>query len=340
MATPVSSRQPSARESAAAAAVCVALGAALAWLLHVQNQFSPAVTVALNAGAAASAPAPRPPAAIPDLVASWPATLRSMSAAEAFSAATLSDKIDGKAEVYLAAGVAGMRCQRVALAAAPASWLELFVFDMGKPANAFSVFSSQKRSDVTDLALGDYGYRAGNQLAFVHGQFYVELIGTDDSAAMIEAATSLAKVYVAATPVATHADVSTDAARFPGEGLVAGSVMLLSADVFGFDGLKDVFVAHYRDGGDELTLFVAQRANAADAAAAGKALRGFFVNDCGGKELVAPPAPAGAVIIDGGGTFDGLFTSGALLAGVHQAPSREAAARWLQRLAQHLAAKP
>jgi hypothetical protein len=341
MAKTVTSRQPSARESAAAAAVCVALGAMLGWLIHIQAQFSPAVTVALNATAAAStSAASKPAAAIPDLVATWPATLKPMSAAEEFSAATLSDKIDGKAEVYLAAGVAGMKCQRVALTAAPASWLELFVFDMGKPANAFSVFSSQKRSDVTDLALGDYSYRAGNQFAFVHGQFYVELIGTDETAATIDAATSLAKVYLTATAVATHANVSVDAARFPQEGLIAGSVMLLSADVFGFDGLKDVFVAHYRDGTDEFTLFVAQRANATEATTAATALRGFFVTDCGGKEVApAPSSPAGAVIIDGGGTFDGVFTTGAFLAGVHQAPSREAAERWLARLAQHLATK-
>ena len=340
MAKSMTSRQPSTRESAAAAAVSVALVGMLGWLLHTQAQFSPAVTVALNATAAANAPTANPTAALPDLVVTWPAALKPMGVAEAFTAASLSDKIDGKAEVYLAAGVAGMKCQRVALTAAPASWLELFVYDMGKPANAFSVFSSQKRSDVTDLALGDYSYRAGNQLAFVHGQFYVELIGTDENAATIDSAVALAKTYLAATAVATHADVSVDAARFPQEGLVAGSVMLLSADVFGFDGLKDVFVAHYREGTEEFTLFVAQRANAPEATAAATALRGFFVTDCGGKEIApAPASPAGAVLIDGGGTFEGMFTTGAFLAGVHQAPSREAAERWLARLAQHLAKK-
>jgi hypothetical protein len=338
MAKPSSSRRPSERENAAAAAVCIVLGAAFVWLLHEQARMSPAVSIAFHNASAAGSSAPMR-ATPPDLVSPWPAALRPMSAAEAFSPATLSDKIDGKAEVYLAAGFVGLRCQRVALANAPGTWIELFVFDMGKPVNAFSVFSSQKRADVTDFRLADYAYRAGNELVFVHGSLYVELIATDEAPATIGAANVLATAYVAATAVTAHADVSADEARFPRDGFVAGSVKLLSADVFGFDGLKDVFVAHYRDGPDELTLFVARRATAADAVAAAAALHGFFVNDCGGKDIARPPSPAGAAVIDSGGSFDGVFTSGAFLAGVHQAPSRESAERWLQRLDQSLAVK-
>ena len=262
-----------------------------------------------------------------------------MSATEAFAPGTLSDKIDGKAEVYLSAGVAGLRCQRLALDAAPSSWIELFVFDMGTPSNAYAVYSSQRRSDVTDLELADYAYRAGNEIALVHGAFYVEVVATDEGPATIEAARALAAAYVAATPVAAHADVSSDQALFPREGLVPGSVTLLSTDVFGFDGLGNVYVARFHDGGDELTLFLARRGGAAEAAAAAAALRGFFVGDCGGKEVSRPELPTGAVIIDTGGSFEGVFSAGAFLAGVHQAPSREGAERWIRRLSESLAAR-
>ena len=339
MATPLSSRRPSARETAAAAAVCLLLAAVLAWLIRGQTRFSPAVTVAL-AQATSGSPSVPAQAAVPDLVSPWPAVLRPMSAAEAFSPATLSDKIDGKAEVYLPAGVVSLRCQRATLVSSPQTWLEMFIFDMGRPANAYSVFSFQRRPDVTDLSFGDYAYHAGNELAFVHGRFYVELVATDEAPATIAAATALANAYIAATAVAEHADVSTDQALFPSEGLVAGSVTLVSADVFGFDGLKDVFAAQYRDGADELTLFVARRAGAADASAAADALVGFFVKECGGKEIGRLPSPAGAAIIDSGGSFEGVFAAGTFLAGVHQAPSRESAERWVKRLSQNLPLKP
>lgn len=338
MATPSSKRRPSVGENASAAGVCLVLGLMAAWLLHVQAHLSPAVSIAFgNLKTPAASSQVREP--VPDVVPQWPASLQAMSAAESFTAATLSDKIDGKAEVYLTAGVVGLWCRRLSIHASPSSWLELFVFDMGKPANAFSVFSSQKRSDVTDIRLADYAYRAGNELAFVHGRFYVEVVATDEAPATIEAATALAKAYIAATAVKAHADVSADQALFPPDGLVTGSVELLSADVFGFDGLKDVYVAHYRDGGSELTLFVARRATAGDATAADAALLGFFVNDCGGKEAARPTSPPGAVIVDSGGSFDGVFTSGRFLAGVHQAPSGESAARWLKLLDGNLASK-
>ena len=339
MATPLSSRRPSARETAAAACVCLVLAAALAWLIRAQAQFSPAVTVALAQANSGSASVPVR-AAIPDLVSPWPEVLRPMSAAETFSPATLSDKIDGKAEVYLPAGVVGLRCQRATLVSSPQTWLEMFAFDMGKPAAAYSVFSSQRRPDVTDMSLGDYAYRAGNELAFVHGPFYVEVVATDEAPATIAAATALARAYIAGTAVAAHADVSTDQALFPSEGLVAGSVTLVSSDVFGFDGLKDVFAAQFRDGADELTLFIARRAGAADARGAADALVGFFVKDCGGREIGRLQSPAGAAIIDSGGSFEGVFAAGAFLAGVHQAPSRESAERWVRRLGQNLSLKP
>lgn len=339
MATLTSGRKPSALETAAGVLVCLVLCAALAWLLRTQSHFSPAVSIAFQ-DAGGGVAQPPPPARLPDLLSSWPAGLRPMSPPEAFSADALSDKIDGKAEVYLAAGVAGMKCQRLALQAAPSSWIELFVYDMGKPANAFSVFSSQKRADVTDLQLADYAYRAGNQMAFVHGRFYVEIVATDEAQATLAAAAALAQAYVAATPVAVHANVSADSALFPREGLVADSVTLLSSDVFGFDELKDVFVAHYRDGADEVTLFIGRRATAAEALAGAVALRGFFVDDCGGRESPRPAGPAGATLIDEGGTFEGVFASGRFLAGVHQAPSRESAERWMKRLAARLPQQP
>jgi hypothetical protein len=263
-----------------------------------------------------------------------------MGAVEAFTPATLSDKIDGKAEVYLAAHVTGMKCQRYALRTGGDAWLELFIFDMAQPANAFSVYSSQKRTDVTPLAVGDYGYRAGNQLAVVHGRCYVEIIGTDESSALMESATGLARSFVGATKVETHADVRSDESLFPTAGLVPGSVMLLSADVFGCDKLSNVFVAHYRTGQHEYSLFISRRANAADAAATAAIAREFFVNDCGGT-LVSPPASsAGAGLIEVSGKYEAVFTSGALVAGVHQAPDRSTAEAALGELARQFAAKP
>jgi hypothetical protein len=323
-------RSPSLRESAISLGVLVVLGIVLAWVLRQQARFNPAVTVAATAATAASnAPGA---AMVPDLVASWPAGLRAMSAAEAFTPATLSDKIDGKAELYFSAKFVALTCQRVALTDAPGVWMEVFIFDMGKPANAFAVYSSQKRPDVTEAQIGDYAYVAGNQLCLVHGKYYIELVGADDQAALLKAADGLARYFVATLAVEEHANVSAEQALFPSEGLIAGTVSLVATDVFGFDRLQNVFIGRYREGQDEIPLFIANRGTPAAATQAAGEFRGFLVKDCGGKETPPPAGLPGAILVDLDGSFDGVFTVGPFMAGVHQAPNREVAERMLQRL--------
>ncbi len=324
-------RRPSARETAAASGVLVALLAIAAWLWSVQAHFSPAVTVAASAALAAES-GRKSVAAPANLIATWPAGLRAMGPMESFSPDTLSDKIDGKAELYLSAGFVAMRCQRITSAAASDAWFEASIYDMGQPENAFSVYSSQKRTATQEAGIGDYGYRAGNQICLVHGQYYLELVAADDREPTLQSAAELARTFIAATAVARHANMAKDEALFPSDGMIAGSVMLLSADVFGFDQLNNTYTARYREGKDDATLFLSRRASPAEAAQLATALCDFFVKDCGGKETVAPTTPRGAVIIDSGGAFDGVFVSGALLGGVHQAASRDAAERWIQRL--------
>jgi hypothetical protein len=150
------------------------------------------------------------------------------------------------------------------------------------------------------------------------------------------AAEALARSFVGATAVSEHANVGADQALFPSEGLVPGSVALISSDVFGFDRLKDVFVARYRDGAGEVTLFAARKGSPEEAARAADELRGFFVDDCGGKAAPTPSSPSGAAVIDLDGRFEAVFASGPYLAGVHQAADRASAERWLAVLGARL----
>ena len=309
------------------------LAGVLAGMLLQQSRFNPAVNVALTVAAKATT-APGPAAKIPDLLASWPVGLRPMSAAEAFAPATLSDKIDGKAELYLSAGFVALTCQRVALSGAADAWMEMFVFDMGNPANAFSVYSSQRRPEAVDASVGDYGYVAGNQLCLVHGKYYLEFIAAEAKDSTMQAADTLARSFVKATIVTEHANVANEQSLFPRDGMIEGTLSLFSSDVFGFDRLQHVFVARYREGRDEVPLFLTRRATPVEAAELAKAFHGFLVHDCGGTELAPPADPPGAVMVDLGGAFDGVFVTGSIMGGVHQAPNREAVERWMRRLYQ------
>jgi hypothetical protein len=302
----------------------------LAGVCIQQARFDPAVVMSAAGPPAAAA------TTMPGLLERWPAGLLPMSGAEAFSPGTLSDKIDGKADLYLSAGFVSLNDQRVALTGGSGSWMEVLVFDMGVPANAFSVYSSQRRPNAADAGIADYSYEADNELCLVHGRYYVELVCSDSSDAARRAAETLARAFVGATKVADHANIGAEQALFPPEGLIAGSIALVPSDVFGFDRLKNVFVARYRDGGNEVTLFAANRGGPDGAAREAAEIRSFFVVDCGGRETPAPPAPPGASIIDLGGSFEAVFSAGPYVAGVHQAPDLGSAQRWLAVLSRRI----
>ncbi len=302
-----------------------------------QSRFNPAVKVAVGAAAAEKGTPPAPsPAPTKDVIAQWSEGLRPLGAPESFSPDTLSDKIDGKAELYFSAGFVRLRCQRVALSGSPGTWIEIFAFDMGQPDNAFSVYSSQRRKEVVEVNVGDHAYRAGNALCLVHGKNYVELVGADAQKTTVDALQALARRFVEETPVEGHADVSREESLFPREGLLPGRGELLTADAFGFDQLDHVFVAHYRDGKDEVTLFLARRATPAEATRLAAAYRQFLVKDCEGREVEGETGVPNSALIHLDGMFEALFYSGSMLGGVHQAPSRDVALRWLGRLSQNV----
>jgi len=126
--------------------------------------------------------------------ATWlPAELAEFGTAESFTPDNLYDKIDGKAELYLASGIVAMRCQRFALKTDGNQWLEWFVYDMGTLPQAFSVFSTQRRAEGETLDLTDFAYRTQNAVYFVSGSNYVEAVASSSDEALMNATLDMAR---------------------------------------------------------------------------------------------------------------------------------------------------
>jgi hypothetical protein len=104
-----------------------------------------------------------------------------LSPPEIFGPENLSDKINGKAELYLSAGFISLLSQRLGEEGAPDSWMEVFVYDMGTIRRAFAVYSVQRRPDAENIAVTDFAYRTENALFFAHGRYYVAILRGDDS---------------------------------------------------------------------------------------------------------------------------------------------------------------
>ena len=331
--TPILPRtgQPSSRQTRIALAVLVCLLAVAAGLFWTQSRFNPAVVNFLQGTAdRAKVSAAAPVAAEPILA--LPEGMSVLSPPERFERETLSDKIDGKAELYLSAGFIRLDCQRFALAGQPDLWVEAFIYDMGSPENAFAVFSTQRRADAIRMDLAEFAYRAENAFFFVHGHFYVELIasGTDDRLAA--SMNALARAFIGSRPMAQAAIAERD--LFPKPGLVEAGISLIPSDAFGFAGLDRVFAATYMMDGKEMTAFLSRRTDSQEAAALAGAYVDFLKTYGGDVQASGDPATGAAIvaILD---MYEVVFAQGPFLAGVHEAADREQALI----LAKELAAK-
>lgn len=113
-----------------------------------------------------------PPTVI-EAFAPLPSNLKPMTSPEQFNADNLSDKINGKAELYLSAGFSRLVSQRYQDEAVSGLWIEVFVYDMGSGQNAFAVFSAQRRENAESLDFTQYAYSSPNAVFLTHGLPYL-----------------------------------------------------------------------------------------------------------------------------------------------------------------------
>jgi hypothetical protein len=227
---------------------------------------------------------------------------------EAFNAQSLSDKINGKAELYLSAGFVGLKSQRF---------------------NAFSVFSAQRREGAATLDLTPYAYRTQNALFLVHGSFYIEIIASEATDRAFNPMKLLAENFIHNTAAQTVIIQEKD--LFPVQGLVAESISLISADAFGFDRLNQIYTAEYEVEGYQMMAFLSRRQdnqNAQDLASAYQK----FLETFGGQTIDADLPIKGAKVVEILETYEVIFSSGPYIAGVREADNKEQAINLAQQL--------
>jgi hypothetical protein len=266
-----------------------------------------------------------------------PKQLTPLSPPENFDRSSLSDKIDGKAELYLSAGFAALTSQRFRSGADENLWLEAFVYDMQSFENAYAVYSQQRRQDAEPVAVTREAYRTSNALFLVHGPFYVEIIGAAASEPLFDAMLALADAFVRSHPVETSNIAEED--LFPPADRVAGDLVMIAADAFGYAGFDRVFTATYRIAGEELTAFVSRRSSREAARKLASDYGAFLLNF--GGEAVETDAPAlqgarGVEILD---TIEIIFSSGPYVAGVRESRDLETALNLAAQLAARIKEK-
>jgi len=269
-----------------------------------------------------------------DLLQYAPQNLILLSPAESFEPENLSDKINGKAELYLSGGFVRLVSQRFTIEDEPSAWMEVFIYDMGSPRGSYAVYSLQKRFEAKEMELGDYGYGTENGLYFVHGAYYVELVSSVAQERMAELMFSFGRNFISKTPV--ESNELNELALFPEKNLNRESISLLPSNGFGFEQFDSIFTAQYGVGDTELTAFLSRRKSEAEAAKLVDAYTSFLTA-VGGTELKSNLNIPGAKLVEIMDTFELFFSRGSILAGVHGAENRQAAEELAQMLNRKLA---
>jgi hypothetical protein len=293
-------------------------------IFWVQFNYNPAVqpmSSALPAGDTRDTNVTTPPASAekPLISSSGQSPLTPL---ETFDAETLSDKINGKAELYLSAGFIRLHSQRFKDEAAGDVWMEVFVYDMQSAQNAFSVFSAQRRQDARTLDLGQYAYQTQNAIFFSHGPFYVEIVASDVSETIVQSMLTFAEAFIEKHPIKTQTIGENE--LFPQEGLILNSISLVSADAFGYDRFDQIFTATYKIEDTELMAYYSRRKTPREAQKLASRYGDFLV-EFGGKTDESDLGIRTAEMIHILDTYEIVFSHGPYLAGVREAAGRQPA---------------
>jgi hypothetical protein len=240
-----------------------------------------------------------------------------LTSPEKFDARSLSDKINGKAELYLSAGFVSLASQRFKDKDGTDLWIEAYVYDMGTGQNAFSVFSAQRREDARSLDLAQYAYRTQNALFLVHGPFYIEIIASEATDRVFGPMGMLAENFIRNTRTKTVTIQERD--LFPVPGLVADSISLISSDAFGFDRLNQIYTAEY-----EIEAFLSRRQDTREAQELASAYRKFLVT-FGGQNIDTALPIEKAQLVEILESYEVIFSCGPFIAGVREAEDKNQA---------------
>jgi len=254
---------------------------------------------------------------------------------ERFGPDELYEKIDGRADQYLAYDVEGLTFQSYGAPGDGGQYLDVYVYDLGAAARAFGIYSVERAPGEAAVDLGRGGYRSGASLFFWHGPYYIQVLASATDGELAAAARQVAGHLVARLP-----DDGAPVAGLellPRRDLIPGTVQYFARDALSLEFLTRTFVGQYAVGGVEVTGFVAPRASAAAADSLLDQYRAYLA-DFGTVEI-ARRHGAGWLRGDLGGFWDVVFRHGSIVAGVTLVESGDRADRAAEFLWTDLAAR-
>jgi len=239
-----------------------------------------------------------------------------------YNPGNLWEKINGRAEQYLAFEFERLIFGTYRLAADPGSAIDCYVYEMRDPLKAYGIYQAERSGHPQELKVGKEGYRGKATIFFIKGKAYVQLIAAEDARVADEQTMQLAEAIAASIKDEGGGNWAEDV--LPKQDLVAGSFSYQPKNAFNLDFLNDVFAAEYEAGDVRMVLFV----HRAEGPTAAKKLFDEYAEYVPkqGKVVEKQESPGGETLIaDFGGEYDIIFYKGSYFAGANAASNLPAA---------------
>jgi len=266
-----------------------------------------------RAGASGTGHAPDPQSLSEMVTGLPPSGWRIYDRVKRFTPENLYNLINGGAELYLAYGMVEMTFAVFEKNADTEPYIEVSIYDMETPINAFGVFSAERSEGMPPLNLGRSSYHSGASYYIWQGQYYITIMASDSTEEIGRIGLGLARKATAFLP--DSGEPVWGLTALPLADRVPDSVKYFKADAMGLDFMQNTYTTKYRKGNSRISAFLSRKDSPASAQAT---VAGYarYVGDYGeGVERLEQDGIE-LVLCDMGGSFNVIFQKGRLVGGV------------------------
>ena len=199
---------------------------------------------------------------------------------------TLSDRIDGEAELYFPYGFNRLAAARYASEKSPGTGLDVEIYRMGSLLDAFGMYANYRQKDGRALSVGVESNLSASQLFFYQGSHFVHIQVTGADDAHLDALAECGRAVASRMP--GNKSRPPELSVFDRPEVVKGTERYLPQSLLGYDFLNRGISADAVVEGKNLQIFLLLGTTAASASAAFDRYRSQLT---GGKiELVGESA--------------------------------------------------
>jgi hypothetical protein len=174
-----------------------------------------------------------------------------------FTAENLYEQINGRAEYYIAYDVIGLTFVSFEKKTDSDFSINLSIYDMGTPINAFGVFSGERSLEYQRLELGRDAYRSGANYYIWQGQYYIQIIALDTLKELKYVGSEIAQKLT--NLLQDSGESVWGLTMLPKANRVPQSIQYFVVDAMGLDFMQNTYTAKYYKGEIVLSIFLSKK---------------------------------------------------------------------------------